>query len=145
MKIIKFVKILIFTLILVEFALASGEEINWQVISEGGTQASQDNIYLQGTLGQTAVGPCSGTNTSLNSGFWQNFGMDYICGDANRDYSINVSDCVWMLNYIFIPGSPPPVPLESGEVNCDGAFNVSDVVWLLNYIFIPGNPAPCDC
>jgi hypothetical protein len=142
---IQLIKI-IFTLTLA-YGLAFGEseEINWQALSEGGTQANQGNVYLQGTLGQTAVGTCSTGNTNVNSGFWQDFGMDYICGDANRDYSVNVSDCVWMLNYIFIPGSPPPLPLESGEVNCDGAFNVSDVVWLLNYIFIPGNPAPCDC
>jgi hypothetical protein len=68
----------------------------------------------------------------------------YICGNANGDEAVNVSDVVYILNYVFISGSPPPHPLESAEVNCDGMVNVSDAVWLLNYIFISG-PAPCEC
>ena len=123
----------------------SGEQVNWQVISRGGTDASSGNYHLTGTLDQTAVGPSGNGTHNLHSGFWQNFQIPFICGDANNDGGVNVSDCVWMLNFIFIPGSPPPNPMESGEVNCDGTFNVSDVVWLLNYIFILGSPAPCDC
>ncbi|MBD3218033.1 MAG: hypothetical protein GF310_07120 [candidate division Zixibacteria bacterium] len=65
-----------------------------------------------------------------------------ICGDANSDASVNVSDAVYIINYIFIGGAPPD-PLESGEVNCDAQVNISDAVWIINYIFIGGN-APCD-
>jgi hypothetical protein len=70
--------------------------------------------------------------------------IEYICGDANNDEEVNVSDAVWMLNYIFL-GGPPPDPVHAAEINCDGDPNVSDVVWLLNYIFYPGAPGPCDC
>lgn len=70
--------------------------------------------------------------------------LEYICGDANNDGVPNISDAVWMLNFVFL-GGPPPIPLNSAEVNCDGVANVSDVVWLLNYIFFPGAPGPCDC
>ncbi len=66
----------------------------------------------------------------------------YICGDANNDAEVNVSDAVWIVNYIFI-GGPAPVPLLSGEVNCDGSVNVSDAIWIANYVFIGGND-PCD-
>jgi hypothetical protein len=66
----------------------------------------------------------------------------YICGDANFDQAVNVSDAVWVINYVFI-GGDPPIPLASGEVNCDGSVNVSDAVWIINYVFIGGN-APCD-
>jgi hypothetical protein len=65
------------------------------------------------------------------------------CGDANSDGIANISDAVWILNYIF-DGGPPPDPLESAEINCDDIVNISDVVWLLNYIFLEG-PAPCEC
>ena len=67
---------------------------------------------------------------------------DYMCGDANSDQAVNVSDAVWVINYVFIGGLPPD-PLASGEVNCDGAVNVSDAVWIINYVFIGGN-MPCD-
>ena len=66
----------------------------------------------------------------------------YMCGDANNDAGVNVSDAIWIVNYIFI-GGPEPVPLLSGEVNCDGSVNVSDAIWIANYVFAGGNE-PCD-
>jgi hypothetical protein len=74
----------------------------------------------------------------------QAFLIQFRCGDANADNQINVSDAVWIINYVFIGGSPPPNPLESAEVNCDGYVNISDAVRLIAYIFLEG-PAPCDC
>lgn len=67
---------------------------------------------------------------------------DYICGDANSDGSVNVSDAVFIINYVFIEGTPPN-PLEAAEANCDGSVNVSDAVYIINFVFIGGN-APCD-
>jgi len=67
---------------------------------------------------------------------------DYICGDANSDESVNVSDAVWVVNYVFAGGDPPD-PLESGDANCDGDVNVADSVWIINYVFADGNE-PCD-
>jgi uncharacterized protein (TIGR02145 family) len=36
-------------------------------------------------------------------------GADYVCGDANGDGTLNVSDAVYVVNYIFI-GGPAPDP-----------------------------------
>jgi len=65
----------------------------------------------------------------------------FIRGDVNADSSVNVSDVVYLINYLFI-GGPPPDPMAAGDVNCDGTINVSDVVYLINYLFI-GGPPPC--
>jgi hypothetical protein len=65
-----------------------------------------------------------------------------LCGDANGDTDVNVSDAVSIINYIFAGGNPPD-PLEAGDTNCDGTVNVSDAVWIINYVFTGGNP-PCD-
>jgi Dockerin type I domain len=65
-----------------------------------------------------------------------------ICGDANNDGTVDVSDAIWILNYVFMGGDPPD-PMESGDANCDGFVNISDAVWIVNYVFI-GGPAPCD-
>jgi len=66
----------------------------------------------------------------------------YICGDADRSEAVNVSDAVWIINYVFVSGNPPN-PIESGDVDCSGACNVSDAVWIINYVFVGGNE-PCD-
>jgi uncharacterized delta-60 repeat protein len=63
-------------------------------------------------------------------------------GDVNRDGVINVSDVVYLINYLFISG-PAPDPIQAGDVNCDGFVNVTDVVYLINYLFIGGPPPSC--
>lgn len=65
-----------------------------------------------------------------------------ICGDANDDGGVNISDAVFIVNYVFIGGEAPN-PLAVGNVNCDVGVNVSDAVFLIYYIFTGGN-APCD-
>ena len=66
---------------------------------------------------------------------------DYVCGDADGAGEVNVSDAVYVINYIFA-GGPAPLPLEAGDADCDGSVNVSDAVYLINYIF-NGGPVPC--
>ncbi len=69
-------------------------------------------------------------------------GPDYICGDANSDHELNVSDAVYIINFVFSGGNAPD-PMESGDTNCDGEVNVSDAVWIINFVFENGFE-PCD-
>ena len=67
-----------------------------------------------------------------------------LCGDADGSQSVDISDGVYLIAYIF-GGGPEPDPIAAGDADCSGAIDVSDVVYLLNYIFA-GGPAPCaDC
>jgi hypothetical protein len=66
----------------------------------------------------------------------------YLCGDVNGDGQINVSDVVYLINYLFI-SEPPSIPMAAGDVNRDTVVNVSDVVYLINYVFV-GGPPPCE-
>jgi len=68
-----------------------------------------------------------------------------LCGDANSDKSVNVSDAVHLVNYIFIEGSPVPEPLCKGNANGDELVNISDAVWIINYILVGGNPPVSGC
>lgn len=70
------------------------------------------------------------------------FRVPRVCGDVNDDRKINVSDAVYIINYVFA-GGDPPVYLRTGDVNCDDSTNVSDAVWIINHVFVGGN-APCD-
>jgi hypothetical protein len=67
----------------------------------------------------------------------------FVPGDANGDAMINVSDAVYIINYVFVAG-PAPQPLESADGNCDGDVNVSDAVFLINHVFT-GGPGPDNC
>ncbi len=68
-----------------------------------------------------------------------------LCGDANGDGLVNVSDAVWLIDYINITGSPGPQPvLSCGDANTDRDVNISDAVWIINNLFADG-PPPGDC
>ncbi len=65
----------------------------------------------------------------------------YHSGDATNDGTIDLSDAIWILNYLYKSG-PEPDPLESGDATCDGLVDLADAVRLLNYLFKAG-PPPC--
>jgi len=69
-----------------------------------------------------------------------------ICGDANGDLKVSVSDVVYLINYLFKGGTAPlcpPAPyLACGDASGDGKVTVSDVVYLVGYLF-KGGPVPC--
>lgn len=69
------------------------------------------------------------------------FGPAYLCGNANSDGAIDISDAVYLIAYIF-SGGPAPSPLIAADANCDGAVDISDAVYLIAYIF-SGGAAPC--
>ncbi len=125
----------------------AGEEINWQVISGGGTiGGTSESFTISGTAGQTATGSGSSDNFGMSHGFWQTFGGSCcnLAGDANDDDAINVGDAVWMINYVF-KGGPPPPCTDEGDANNDCALNVGDAVYLINYVFKGGPPPECGC
>lgn len=139
------------------FQMRAGEEINWQVISGGGSIGGTSTNYgLSGTVSQTAVGGGTSDNFGLSHGFWQELAgeppCDCIPGDANGDMlfppytgGINVGDAVYVINYVFKGGpGPTPYPVCSGDANGDCSSNVGDAVYLINYVF-KGGPPPVTC
>ena len=66
----------------------------------------------------------------------------FVCGDANSNQTVNISDVVHLINYIF-SGGPAPDPMFAGDVDCSLMVNISDAVYLINYIFADG-PQPCE-
>jgi hypothetical protein len=91
------------------------EMLNWH----DSTMSIQDSLN-----GQVVVGP-----------------PPYLCGDANASGSVNISDAVYLVAYIFSGGAAPN-PLAAGDANCSGTVNISDAVYLVAYIF-SGGAAPC--
>ena len=63
-------------------------------------------------------------------------------GDVNLDYEVNVSDVIYIVNYLFKNG-PAPDPMEIGDINCNGEITVVDVVYLINYLWKNGPQPGC--
>jgi len=76
----------------------------------------------------------------LQNGFATNFA---ICGNADGSQSVDISDAVYLIAYIF-SGGPAPNPIAAGDTDCSGTVDISDAVLLVSYIF-GGGPAPCSC
>ena len=63
-------------------------------------------------------------------------------GDANDDGALNITDGIYVLNYLFLGGEAPACA-ETADANDDGVVNITDGIFLLNYLFL-GGPAPAD-
>jgi hypothetical protein len=99
-----------------------------------------DNIFIKDTI---IVVNSNWSTIIVKSNLEAGSQEPYLCGDANSDDNVNVSDAVYIINWVFLPEAPAPIPIQSGETNCDGDLNISDAVWLILYIFDEGNN-PCD-
>lgn len=64
----------------------------------------------------------------------------FIRGDANADGDVNITDGVFVLNFLFL-GTTTPTCREASDANADGDVNITDGVYLLNFLFA-GGPAP---
>lgn len=58
----------------VVWAAAASPAVDWEVLSGGGAPASAGEVTLNGSLGQTAIGPSSGGEVTLGAGFWYGIG-----------------------------------------------------------------------
>jgi len=64
--------------------------------------------------------------------------VDYDPGDA-----VDISDLVYLVDYMFTGGPPPPC-FEEADMDCSGGIDISDLVYLVDYMFNNG-PPPCRC
>jgi len=63
-------------------------------------------------------------------------------GDGNDDGRGDLSDAVFILNYLFL-GGPPPACLAAANTNGDANVDIADPTYLLNHLFV-GGPTPVD-
>jgi len=66
--------------------------------------------------------------------------IDYIPGDANRDFNVNILDVVYLINYLYKSG-PSPDPFASGDNNGSVTINILDITYLIDFLYRSG-PAP---
>lgn len=66
--------------------------------------------------------------------------FNYVPGDVNGDFVVNVVDLSTMVNWLFNEGPPPRYPRWRANVNADGGYNIIDVTYLVAYLFAGGSP-----
>jgi len=124
-----------------------GISVGLQAISAAGGQGSSTSYNLGCTLAQIVVGSGSSDSYETWPGIWPSVPAGSGCGlpgDANGDATVNVGDAVYIINYVFKGGAPPP-NLNEGDANGDCGVNVGDAVYLINYIFKGGPEPVCGC
>ena len=66
-----------------------------------------------------------------------------LTGDVDENGTINSTDIIGLVNFVFKAG-PPPQPIEAaGDANCDGSVASADIIRMVNYVF-KGDIPPCD-
>ena len=66
-------------------------------------------------------------------------GADFVRGDANDDGSIDITDGVFTLNWLFAGGSEPGC-LAAADANDNSSVDLSDAIYILGFLFMGGRP-----
>ena len=138
----------------------TGEQINWQVISSGGTDGNSASYTLAGTVGQTATGYGSSASYGLSHGFWQDFGAsagtccaDTMVGDVNcaDDPGVpDIADMQRLIDFLFI-AMDSVCCIEEADVDASGQghppaieddVDIADMQLLIDHLFIDMEPLP---
>ncbi len=135
-----------------------------------GTKCGEDVVHWDGSFGLMPIYRDDPNTSSIDEGAspgdvisfkingdlvsvtptvtWTSFGdlfaldaSDYLCGDANNDGAINISDTGYLLSYIF-SGGPEPVTFTQGDADDCGSINITDAYYLRRYI-LAGGSLPC--
>jgi hypothetical protein len=67
--------------------------------------------------------------------------VDFVRGDANADSTVNITDPIFVLLYLFRGGTCPTC-LDSADADDNGAVQITDAIVLLNCLFGGGGPLP---
>jgi hypothetical protein len=64
-------------------------------------------------------------------------GPEFRRGDPNDDGIINITDGIYILNFLFLGGETPPC-MEAANPNDDTVVNITDGIYVLNFLFLGG-------
>ena len=67
-------------------------------------------------------------------------GAGFRRGDADSNGDVNITDGIFILNFLFLGGDSPTC-LEAANSDNDGAVSITDGIYILNFLFL-GGPGP---
>jgi len=120
-------------------------QLPYGCVLDGGTVGAITGVPIYASIFNFKVELIDSSDPPMRDDAWLTVLINppiYGCGDANTDGEINISDAVYVLNYLFV-GGPAPEPMELGDANCDSKVNLTDIIYMINYVFRDGYD-PCD-
>jgi hypothetical protein len=118
---------------------------------EIGTVSPQINLRADTLLGLAAASGGTGTarvTFAGLSGFATLPGKNFRRGDVDANGSLEITDAVAILSFLFQGGGTPPC-LEAGDIDNNGETDITDAVNDLGYLFLgappPEAPGPLAC
>ena len=68
-------------------------------------------------------------------------GSEFVRGDADASGAINITDGIFVLNFLFL-GGPTPSCSDAADADDSGAINITDGIYILNFLFLGGDDPP---
>src|SRR5262245_17514076 len=65
----------------------------------------------------------------------------FLRGDANRDGTVDISDAIFMLTYLFLGGAKPTCE-DALDADDSGLLELTDAVYLLSHVFLGATAPP---
>ncbi len=66
----------------------------------------------------------------------------FIRADANIDSTVEMSDAIFTLQALYVPGSDTLECKDAGDSDDNGSIEMSDAIYTLKYLYVPGAPEP---
>jgi len=90
---------------------------------------------------QGKLGPIDDPSFQLDVTYRLKVEAHFRRGEANGDGNADLSDAVFILNFLFL-GAAAPTCVDAADANDDGKLDLSDAVFFLNYLFLGGSSPP---
>jgi hypothetical protein len=65
-------------------------------------------------------------------------GTGFVRGDADGSGAINITDGIFILNFLFLGGGDPPCR-DAADPDDSGSINITDGIYVLNFLFLGGD------
>jgi hypothetical protein len=67
---------------------------------------------------------------------------EFIRADATANGAVEMSDAIYVLKWLYVPGTPQPDCSDSVDADDDGGHAMGDALYILKYLYVPGSPEP---
>lgn len=105
-------------------------------------QAFQDTTVFTGSFTDfvNVIDSSGAYQESYAVGDGPNFiAFNYLPGDVNGDFAINMLDITYYINYLYKDGPDLRWPIWRANVNGDESYNLLDIIYLIKYLYRSGD------